>query len=171
VRDDEGAFVLAGTDGVISRRLLRTDGERTRPLEHYRLTLFVRLHEAAAAELHYGWHADQITRLVVRVTAESVALGRRTGDRGLLELHSDPQPIASGKDRARVLSVERQRDSWWIFFDEQLVGTVAADPAEQLPEFRLLVEGGTAWFSDLHVDELGPGEAAISKSDRRPAGG
>jgi len=156
-KDHEGAIVIAGTEGTIRRTLFRNDLREQRPLENYRLQLFVRLHKALAVELHFGITADKSRdgpRSVLRMTPEQIVLGRRSSDRGELNSVTQTLSLAKGSDQYRVFMVERQRGHWWVFFDEELVGTVNRQAEPQLPEFRLTVEGGPAWFSDLQVEEL-----------------
>ncbi len=166
--DDEGAIVIAGTNGMIRRSLFRTDSRQRRPLENYRLLLFVRLHQATAVELQFGITADRNqdgSRSVLRVMPEKVVLARRPDDRGpLLEL-SVPVVVKNMIDQYHVVVLEHQHGHWWIFFDEQLIGTVMPQSASTLPEIRLVVEGGPAWFSDLQVEELVAGGNPTESQD------
>src|SRR5262249_55764104 len=57
--DEDGALVLAGTNGVCHRGLFRTTELIRTPLDHYRLTLAVRLNQAKEAELHFGIAVDK----------------------------------------------------------------------------------------------------------------
>jgi hypothetical protein len=43
---------------------------------------------------------------------------------------------------------------WWAFVDEKLVAVVTATSQPELAEFRLVADGGPAWFSDMLVEEL-----------------
>jgi len=168
-KDDEGAAVISGSNGMIRRPLLRSDLSQPQPLKNYKLLFFVRLHQATAVELHFGISADQNhngTRSVLRVTPEHFVLTKRPNDRGPLSELATPTVIKNAIDQYHVVELEYQHGHWWIFFDEQLVGTVNSQQKSTLPEIRLAVEGGPAWFSDLEIEELVPANNA-AKSDNR----
>ncbi len=157
--DDEGAVVIAGNNGMIRRPLLRTDLNQPRPLENYKLLLFVRLHQATAIELHFGIETDPNRngpRSVLRLTPEHVVLTQRPNDRGLLSELSAPVNIDNPMNQYHVVELEFQHGNWWVFFDERLIGTVNSQRKSILPEIRLSVEGGPAWFADLQIEELVP---------------
>ncbi|MCH9724212.1 MAG: serine/threonine protein kinase [Planctomycetes bacterium] len=158
-KDDEGASVISGSNGMIRRPLLRSDLSPPRPLKNYKLLLFVRLHDATAVELHFGIAADQNRngiRSVLRVTPEHVVLATKPNDRGSLSEVTAPVVINNPNGQYHVVELEHQHGHWWIFFDDQLIGTVHSQENAILPEIRLAVEGGPAWFADLQVDELVP---------------
>lgn len=155
--DDEGGIVMAGTQGMIRRNLIRRDLPKPRPLENYRLQLFVRLHKASAVEVHFAISAHLAgdgPRSVLRITPEGAVVARRPSDRGPLETISEVTAFDENDYKYHVVTIERQRRHWWAFIDEQIVGTVAATVQPQFSEFRLAVEGGPAWFSDIRVEEL-----------------
>ncbi|QDU10425.1 serine/threonine-protein kinase [Gimesia aquarii] len=151
-KDDEGAIVIAGTNGMIRRPLLRNN----LPLENYKLLLFVRLNKASAVQLHFGIEQDQKGKgpySVLRITPEQVIL---TEHRSPSAESSTPHTIQNAADQYHVIELEYQHGHWWVFFDDQLVGTVNTQQKPILPEVRLSVEGGPAWFSDLQIEELIP---------------
>ncbi len=157
--NDEGGKVIAGTSGVIRQPLLRRDLKGTRPLHNYQLHLFVRLHEATAVELQFGISSqkNQSKELsALRVTSKQVTLGHRTGENSLFEPVSQAVKLNVKQDKLHVIQLEFQHDTWWVLFDDRLIGTIRSQSNRHLPEFRLLVEDGPAWFSDLAVEELIP---------------
>lgn len=158
-KDDEGAAVISGTNGMIRRPLLRSDINPSRPLENYELLFFIQLHQATAVELHFGIEAGQNRngpRSILRVTPEQVILTGRPNDRGPLSERSTSSKINQVNNQYHVVELEYQHGHWWVFFDEQLVGSVSSQGKSILPEIRLSVEGGPAWFADLQVEELVP---------------
>lgn len=166
--DEEGAIVIAGTNGMIRRPLLRSDLNQPQPLENYKLLLFVRLNQATAIEIHFGIEADQKQngpRSVLRITTEEVVLAARPSDRGPLSKSSTLSSIQNVTDQYHVVELEYQHGHWWISFDEQLIGTVNTEQKSILPEVRLSVEGGPAWFSDLQVEELVPADPQVISED------
>ena len=166
--DEDGAKVLAGTIGVISRRLLRSNEQPPRPLKHYELSLAVRLHQASAVELHFGLLSqadDNPPRPVLRVEHRVAALTHRAGDRDNSK-HvgvSVTLPVTNN-DQPRIVRLRRDATDWIATVDGQRIGTLKiAGPAE-FAEFRLSVADGPAWFSDIEVEELiEPQASALSK--------
>lgn len=166
--DDDGAKVLAGTNGVISRRLLRSNEQPPRPLKNYELSLAVRLHQASAVELHFGMLSqadDNLPRPVLRVEHGVAALTHRAGDRDNSK-HvgvSVTLPVTNN-DQPRIIRLRRDATHWIATIDGQRIGTFQiAGPAE-FAEFRLSVVDGPAWFSDIEVEELiEPQASALSK--------
>lgn len=156
-KDDEGAIVIAGTNGMIRRPLLRNN----LPLENYKLLLFVRLHKASAVQLHFGIEQDQKGNgpySVLGITPEQVIL---TEHRSPSSESSTPHTIQNAANQYHVIELEYQHGHWWVFFDDQLVGTVNTQQKPILPEVRLSVEGGPAWFSDLQIEELVPADPQV----------
>ncbi|QDT96859.1 serine/threonine protein kinase [Gimesia aquarii] len=156
-KDDEGAIVIAGTNGMIRRPLLRSN----LPLENYKLLLFVRLNKASAVQLHFGIEQDQKGNgpySVLRITPEQVIL---TEHRSPSSESSTPHSIQNTADQYHVIELEYQHGHWWVFFDDQLIGTVNTQQKPILPEVRLSVEGGPAWFSDLQIEELVPADREV----------
>ncbi|MDX1944901.1 MAG: protein kinase [Pirellulaceae bacterium] len=157
-RNADRADVLQGT-GVVRRAISLPDAEgKSTPVPYYRLTLFVQLHEATAAEVHFDLAApsSKAERQVVRLTSAGSQLGRRAGDAGELSRLGPVLPFELPATAVHVVVVERHTGGWWVTVDEQSLGGrrgLFADPA---PEFRLRAEGGPAWFSDVSVEELLP---------------
>jgi serine/threonine protein kinase len=150
-RNDDNATVLQGA-GVVLRRMALTDAAgKTIPLEFYRLTIFVQLHEAKSAEVHFEF--PQPSPNVVRLTPEGCQLGRRMGGRGEFSPLGPFLPYTIAVDQQRVVQIERHTGGWWVLVDEQLAGAVAARVSEPLAQFRLTADK-PAWFSDVVVEEL-----------------
>lgn len=155
-KDEEGGIVIAGSNGMIRRPLLRSDLSPPQPLENYKLLLFVRLNQATAVELYFGIESDSKgkgPRSILRVTPEQVILTQRRSPSSEL---STPVNIQNAADQYHVVELEYQHNHWWIIFDEKLIGTVNSQQKTILPEIRLAVEGGPAWFADLQIEELVP---------------
>ena len=156
-QDDDGAAIMSGTTGVISRKLLRNDHGASRPLEHFALTLAVRLHQANAVELHFGilrGADDNSVRLAIRVEHKTAMLVRRATDRGSLQPISEPVSLQEAGEQPHVLRLVRDATHWFAFVDTQLLGALALAGQPELAEFRLLAEAGPTWISDVEVEEL-----------------
>ncbi len=156
--DEESAKMLAGTSGVISRRLVRSDEQPSRPLLNFELSLAVRLHQASVVEIHFGLIAatnDNPPRPTIHLDEKSAWLANRSADRGPSQPTTKPVVLSmSTTDQPRIVRLRRDATHWITTVDGQPIGTLPlAGPAE-LPEFRLSVEGGPAWFSDIQVEEL-----------------
>jgi serine/threonine protein kinase len=151
--DEEGARVIAGKQGIIRRELLRDD----QPLNFYRLSLAVKLHQASAVEVQFGVEAAEqldAPRIVVRLTSDTVEIAERLSDSGTpqTEIQSDLEPW--GADRFRSIRIERLRQNWRVLVNGRELGGMAISSRPQLAEFRLAVEQGPAWFGDVEVLEL-----------------
>ena len=68
---------------------------------------------------------------------------------------SDPDEVAY-----KELKVERQGPAWYAFFDGRLIGSLQALPGPELPEFRLVTEGGPVLFESIMLAELEPSSLA-----------
>ena len=155
VDDDEGSSVVAGTDGEILHPLLKAVGGKPTPIPNYRLLTTVRLHEASAVELQFNIDSTG-QRHALRLTFDRVAVGRRTEGRSSLEPLTPAKPFEIGADRLHELKLERQATEWRVFVDDVLAETIPLASQRELPEFRLVAEGGPAWFADMAVEELAP---------------
>ncbi len=155
VEDDEGSPVVAGTDGEMLRPLVKAVDGRPTPIPNYRLLVTVRLHEASAVELQFDIDSTG-RRHALRLTLDRVAVGLRAEGRSPLEPLAPAKSFEIGADRLHELKLERQATEWRVFVDDVLAGTVPLAPQRELPEFRLVAEGGPAWFADMVVEELAP---------------
>ena len=158
VTDDDGAKVLAGTNGAISRRLHRGDSLPPQPLKNYELTFAMRLHQASAVEVHFNLSAqasDQPRRLALRVERSIAALAHRTTDRDFSKpIEASVTLPVMANDLPRIIRLRRDATHWIATVDGLRVGTLAIPEQDELAEFRLIVEDGPAWFSDIEVEEL-----------------
>jgi eukaryotic-like serine/threonine-protein kinase len=155
--DEERRVVLAGTDGEILRPLLKPVDDRSIPLTHYRLTVTARLHAASAIELHFENHDGP--RGAVRLTLDRIAIGYRASKRAEFVPFGDAKPFEIGAEHRHEIRVETG-DTWHVFLDGTEIGTLPFSPRPALPEFRLVAEGGPAWFGDVFVEELDESQSA-----------
>ena len=156
--DDDRARVLSGTNGVIARRLIRSDLQPPRRVTHFEITLAARQQAATAVELHFGLtrdSGDNGLRLTMRVEKETAWLATRAADRGPTVPLTPPVALVPlTADQPRVLRLVRDATHWFAFIGEQPLGVLPHTGQEELPEFRLVAESGPAWFSDIEVEEL-----------------
>jgi hypothetical protein len=158
-RDAEGATVIAGTEGVIRRLLPAYD--------HYSLAVGADLHKAGAVELHFGLEPYSAAapspgrpRHVLRVSREEGArFGRRASDDAPFVPASAAVPVPKAEnwtDKVPYfeLRAERQGPWWHVYFNRQYLGALPDRGPAKAAEFRLLVEGGTAYVDAAEVSEL-----------------
>ncbi len=158
--DEDGAKVLAGANGAIARRLMRSDEQPPRPLSHFELSLAVRLHQATAIELHFGISqatGENVLRSAIRLEGHAAWLAHRSADRG--PSHPATPSVSlptTSADQPRIVRLRRDATHWIASVDNQRVGAIPLASLSELAEIRLSVDGGPAWFSDIEVEELVP---------------
>jgi eukaryotic-like serine/threonine-protein kinase len=152
----EGAFVLQGR-GLVRRPLAARSGESGMPpVEHYRLALVVDSHEASAVEVQFDLAGDNRDQqcLFVRIDRDGSTLGSRTDAQLSTSTTTAHRAHAVNSDALHAVELERQSLGWWALVDGELLGSVPFTHATPAAEFRLLAEGGFAWFSDFTFEEL-----------------
>ena len=130
-------------------------------LENYRLGLAVSRQSAETVELQFALApelAGEASRYVLRLTTNEVQIGQRPADRGAFTELSPPVP-APADDPAdgpvyHELRVERHATHWRVFFDGNRIALLPLPRGPELPEFRLVTEGGQAWFDAVQATEL-----------------
>jgi len=155
--DHDRATVIAGAQGTIRRELVSADSSDGKPLEHLRLSLLAHLNRATAVELQFGIELSEGLDppcLAVRLTDRQAVLVRRASAVAAPEALAGPLPLDDAPGRYRELRLDRQGAYWYAYVDDKLLGTSRVSSRRQLAEFRLVVEGGPAWFSDLELQEL-----------------
>ncbi|MEZ6054052.1 MAG: protein kinase [Planctomycetaceae bacterium] len=175
-RDNEDGFVLEGSNGIVGRPLFKPGDEgKSVPVPYYRLETTVEPHQASGVECHFGLlpvNDFDGPRYVVRIDPEEITLGMRPSDQEAFVQHGEGFPLTREYDSRHVIKIERQPGAWIVTVDGQVLRVlpsmsedlVRADqdkpvqsfPPDPLPEFRLKVEGGPAWFSDIFIEELSP---------------
>lgn len=164
MRNDEGSPVLAGTNGGASRTLPAALSEpHANGDAGYRLTVLTRLHSAKAAEVQFGLSPTG-ERLCVRLTREGSEMGRRDGAGERFTPIGPRAPFERPAEGEHDIEIERQPADWWVLVDGKVIGAVAAKGGE-MPEMRLVAEGGEAWFSDISAESLlPPGHSGVERS-------
>jgi serine/threonine protein kinase len=160
--DAEGGKVLSGR-GAVARRLPQPNRPGGEPLQSYRLSMLVDVQAASSVDLHFGIAPAAATgqaHYVLHVASDGVRLGRVDQDRQSMKPISDimrfPPPDRDATMSYHELRVERHVDEWLAFFDGKLVGRGPARPATELPEIRIVTEGGPALFDAVELVELVP---------------
>jgi serine/threonine protein kinase len=160
--NDEGGRVISGTDGAMSRRLVRAEPDE--PPKFYRCSIVMQLHEGRAAGIEFGIDGPSTEprrRYVAKITKEGIEAGRRDrDDASYVALFERPLP--RGSEQPCTVSVERQPAGWWVFIDDRKVGVLPIRAVRDNADLRLFAEGGPVWFSDMLLQDLEP---AASKPD------
>jgi hypothetical protein len=157
-KNDEGALVLQGR-GLVRRSLAIADGAgESQPLEHFVLSTVVDLHQAAAVEMQFDLASDAADERFwfVRIDSQGATLGGRADAQGSPATVVATRAHKPDSQALHAIEVERQSQGWWVLVDGVLLGSVPFDHAAPAAEFRLLAEGGQAWFSDVTVEQLAP---------------
>lgn len=168
-KDDEQANVLAGSDGEALRQLPANRGADGRgiPLAFYRLTLVVDPHDATAVEVRFGLGRNPPPdrpppHYVLRFDSGGVSLGERADSRSEFRPLVEPMPLPELAGRHSV-QIECQPAGWFVSVNQRELPGLPRRPQGERPEFRLAVESGPAWFSDVFVEELKPAEGGNAK--------
>jgi hypothetical protein len=150
-RDEEGAKVLTGTG--YTRRIFDAP-------ENYRLAIGLDVHDADAAEIHFGIAKSGERRYVLRVTRrEGAQFGMKDGDRAAFRPQGPAVPFPSEKwfrDRAPYpeVRIERAGGTWSAWFNGAEAGRVADDASPKAGEVRLNAEGGAARVDSVILEPL-----------------
>lgn len=154
-KDEENTTVLSGTSTGSGRGVYR---RTIAPLPHFRIIMGVDLRKAKAVQIHFGLVSEDGPRHVLQITQEGAVLGRATGDDGALEQIGTvkvPYPPPSDKKTPyQNVTLERIGNRWWVQFNNVELGPVSMLGKEELPEFRLAVEEGPAYFNEVQYDQL-----------------
>jgi hypothetical protein len=133
------------------------------PLENYRLTLGVDVHEAATTEIHFAIPSaapNTGERLVVQVSRSGGAvLGVREGDRGTFQPGGDAIPFPSpawlkGRKPYLEVRIERTGPTWTAWFNGQRVGSAHDDGQPKASELRINATGGSARVNTVFLTAL-----------------
>jgi serine/threonine protein kinase len=160
-RKPDGEYVLKGERGVVSYDFHDLATAENRQLRHYRLQVVAELNGAEAVEVHVGFgrqhQPGKEWRVVLRMTAQGAQLGHKLSDEGGWRPHGPLIPFSDKVDPGgkHSLVLERHSKGWLGMLDgETPLGFVNTAPRLETHEFRLVAEGGAAWFSDFEITEL-----------------
>jgi eukaryotic-like serine/threonine-protein kinase len=153
-KDKEGVSVLAGT-GFVRREFT--------PLQDYRLTVGLDVHEADAVELHFAipqHPTESAGRLVLHVSRKNGALlGIRKGARGAFSALGGPVPFPLAdwfKGRTPYLEVRcvKEGSTWSAWFHGREVGRVDAGQGPHLAEIQICGDSGAARIDSAVLERL-----------------
>ena len=160
--NDDQENVLQG-DGVLIRRFPELATAANGNLQHFRLELFVELHEAKMTEVHVDFPAKNggdDRRVVLRITPQGSQVGNKRGDLQGWVPRSGVVPLRKTRYDKHAVRIERHTSGWYAFVDNDPVGFDFSHHEQLNHEFRLIAEDGEAWFSDFVITELAPKAAS-----------
>ncbi|TWU38776.1 Serine/threonine-protein kinase PrkC [Novipirellula aureliae] len=155
--DASTAIVSTSRRSAITRELPVVD--------HPRISLFV-WPDVHSGTVDIDFAVDAADRLDVRgclrFSESGVTLGTKNSDFDELK----QVPLLSAplyqNDRYMVVDIERQVDDWYVFLEEQPVGTISFDRIGDTGSLRLVIDGSSvkefqpplAYFSDARIENL-----------------
>ena len=162
LEDPDGAYAL-GCDsvrGAISRTIPCSVGE-----DHFRLAVFVRLSDPGAQiDLDFGLATDDpVSPLhTIRISDKALLVGTKPNDFGTLTVENTVPLSVDLSQRYHVIHLERQRDDWYVFFEQQPMATIAIltetkPDQEQLIRFVIQNQAAgkpSVYLADLHCSQL-----------------
>lgn len=157
-KDDEGASILTGANGIASRKIPPLSGA-AEPPKFYQIEFGFSFQKAEAVEVHFDLANYQEHRCVLRMTRAGSVLGYCDGDQGSFapgKTTRPPQPFAKEVDELHSVKLERQPGGWIASVDGADIGTLPLDHQQPESEFRIRVEKGPTWLENFVLEELAP---------------
>tara|TARA_R110002072_G_scaffold287242_1_gene452619 strand:+ start:76458 stop:78326 length:1869 start_codon:yes stop_codon:yes gene_type:complete len=148
---------LEGTNGLLVRTLFKKDDGQQRPIELYRLIVFVDRAEAESAEIHFGFAPHEQRngpRYALQFSEAGISVGERASDLGDFRILGSNPPAQFSGEAAAI--IEQQPNGWFVSINERPLAAVPRRPNGELPEIRLATKGGPARFSEITLTELTP---------------
>jgi len=161
--DREGGRVLAGAGSI--RRRLPSKPKATGPLETFRLTVAVDIHEAKNVELQFGltsggYFALRLSPGEAELIKHEIAESGPGEGLARAPLATFGNAATADSQRYHELRVDRLPGKWVAYADDIRVGGVETGDEQALNEFRLLALNGLAWFDNPTITELVPAPVA-----------
>ncbi len=162
--DSEGGAVLSG-QGSIARPLPIPPNPNAENGFGFGCRVGVDLRSASQTELHFGFantSLDDCERYVLRYNRETASFGTSTGRDG--EFHRlsheasataiNPNEAIEGTPNYAQLAVELHNAQWFVFFNGDLLGNVAATRGSNRDILEFVTRGGTVIFEAPSVYRL-----------------
>lgn len=146
---------LEGTNGLLVKPLFQKVDGKPKPIELFRLIVFIDRAEAESAEIQFGFEPNKERngpRYVLHLSEDGFKVGERASDKADFKpLGSKPAAPISGE---LAVIVEQQPSGWFLSINERPLAALPRRPNGELPEIRLATKGGPAKFSEITVTEL-----------------
>jgi serine/threonine protein kinase len=150
---------LEGTNGLLVKPLFKKVDGQPKPIELYRLIIFVDRAEAESAEIQFGFTPNEQRngpRYVLHFAEEGISVGERASDRADFEPLGTNPPAPVNSEVAVI--IEQQPSGWFLSINERPLAALPRRPNGELPEIRLATKGGPARFSEITLTELAVGD-------------
>lgn len=134
--DSSEAIACTVDRGALTRRLPDAD--------FFRVSLFVWVQDdGGVVDVDFANSFSQPDKIrgTVRIDSGEAVLGTKYGDFGDVSVYSRLSLPAGFSERYHVVYIERQKTDWYVFLEQDLIGTI---PITQLPEssaIRVVVHG------------------------------
>lgn len=151
---DASTAIACTTDqGALTRRYPNTDNPR--------INLFVWIQpESGPVDIDFALEsqASSDIRGSLRMTGTANQLGTKTEDFGELKVIAESPALPTVHDRYHVIHLERQPSDWYVFLEEDLIGTLPIKKVGEGNQIRLVVHAGqgdsNAYFADIQLNDL-----------------
>ena len=143
--------------------------------DNYRITFGLDVHDADAAEVHFGLRPDG-RRCVLQVARTGVVFGMKDSDKAALRPLGNSIPFPPEKwfkDRRPYpeVQIERTAGTWAVRFNGVEAWRVADDAAPKVAEIRLNAENGAARVDSVIMETLnGRNDRPFGRFRRLPRG-
>jgi serine/threonine protein kinase len=162
--DSSTAIACTTPQGALSRPIPETKNPR--------ISLFVWLQvDGGPVDIDFAFDPSEPSdiRGCLRLSGSTNQLGEKISDFGELDVVSQANALPSVFKRYHVVRLERQPRDWFVFLEEQLIGTLPIERIGDGSAIRLVVHGSggdevmasQAFFADVQLDDLGKKEAGI----------
>jgi serine/threonine-protein kinase len=134
--DSSEAIACTENNGAITRRLPKAD--------FFRVSLFVWVQDGGGVvdiDFANDFVQPADVRGTLRFDSGEAILGTKTGDYDEVSVYNRVSLPSGFSERYHVVYIERQKTDWYIFLEQDLIGTI---PISQLPEssaIRVVVHG------------------------------
>lgn len=150
---------LEGTNGLLVKPLFRKGDGQPKPIELFRLIIFVDRSQAESAEIQFGFAPNEQRngpRYILHFAEEGISVGERASDRADFEPLGTNPPAPVNSEVAAI--IEQQPGGWFLSINERPLAALPRRPNGELPEIRLATKGGPAKFSEITLTELAVGD-------------
>lgn len=151
--DTMSTHPIFGKNGVHSRSI------GSFGLGNYRVEALVWPHPDTSAQIHFGISPADNQFGVVSVTRDQASVYFQSAEGTGQKTYLAKVPIQISDDRYAHVVIEKQPTDWFVFVDEQLVGTLPIQSSNDLTEIRLAAIDGKVWFNQLNISELVPAQS------------
>jgi serine/threonine protein kinase len=161
--DSSTAIGCTSRQGAMTRRIPEID--------YPRINLFVwLLAGGGSVDIDFGFDSTDSTdvRGCLRISGGGNAVGIKTSDFSELDIVADSPVLPSLHNRYHVVRLERQPQDWFVYLEEQLVGTLPIERIGDGDAIRIVVHRSEseanadpcAFFADVRVDALARSNSA-----------